>query len=89
MEYKCPETGCNKSFARKTLLNRHLQRVHDKGGGNGGNVGNAGDGGKKFKVKVAKPKPEDTTTYRCGACQAALDGEVSPCPQCGADLTWS
>ncbi len=74
-EYKCTEPGCNKSFARQTLLNRHLKRLHEKD-----HDGGAG----QFNVKV-----EGQDTYKCGACQAALDSAVDTCPHCGEDLNWS
>jgi len=41
---------------------------------------------KKFEMKVPK---EEKSTYKCGACGASLNSEVTPCPYCGAELNWS
>lgn len=31
---------------------------------------------------------EEKDTYKCGACGAELDSDVSECPKCHAKLTW-
>ena len=42
-----------------------------------------------FPDKIIDDKgKEEPTVCRCGACQTVLSGEISPCPECGAELTW-
>ena len=96
--FVCPH--CHKQVKR---LKDHLKRVHaDKAGAPGpvaieklaipkqkitqwGPKSTA----KQFEVKVVKESKPAKQSYKCGACGVALDGEVSSCPSCGAELTWS
>ena len=76
MQYKCPE--CDKYFNNKDLLNRHAKRLHQNQ--------------VKYQVKSSNEKSnstDDKETCQCGACGAMLDGKVSPCPYCDAELNWS
>lgn len=86
--YNCPE--CHKTLKNKHSLAEHMKRVH-------GNKPpepkpepkskpESKSQAKKFEVKVEK---EEKSTYKCGACDKGLDGEVTPCPHCGAELNWS
>jgi len=45
----------------------------------------------RIELEVEDENEDDTpdgTGFKCGACGKSLDGEVSPCPHCGANLTW-
>lgn len=81
-DFKCPEQGCNKVFARQALLKQHGKRVHEKAEGEGG--GEAAE----FSVKVEAGDTE-AAAYKCGACNESLDSEVAICPYCGEGLAWS
>jgi len=83
--FVCPY--CYKQVKR---LKDHLKRVHpnETGTPKATPAPKATHKGKPFEVKVVKEsKPK--MAYKCGACGAALDGEISPCPSCGAELNWS
>jgi len=85
--YVCPI--CHKQLKNKHGLDEHMKRVH---------------GGQPSEPALASPPPaaskpkakdlnlklrdEDKVTYKCGACNHVLDGQLSPCPYCGAELSW-
>jgi DNA-directed RNA polymerase subunit RPC12/RpoP len=80
MLYKCPY--CEKFFRNKDLLNRHIKYLHpNQVNSPDDEINNVGD---EFELENV----EEMVTYKCGACGASLDGEVSPCPHCGAELKW-
>lgn len=101
MQYKCPE--CDKYFRNKDLLNRHMKRSLQKQVKNQvkstDNEANctpvkkldiltdneSSDVGEEFQLA----NDDDETTYQCGYCGAMLNGELSPCPECGTKLDWS
>jgi len=94
MTYICPL--CHKSLKHKHSLNEHMKTVHrDKAGPATESKPKAKaksrQKAKQFQVKAMKAsKPADATQlYKCGGCGEALNGEVSPCPHCGAELKWS
>lgn len=92
MSYICPE--CHKSLKNKHSLAEHTKRVHGseltpKTIGKLPIPRGPKSKAKAQKFQVAKPPPPAKTTYKCGACGASLDGEVSPCPKCSAELKWS
>ena len=89
---------CQRQLKNKTNLAAHMKTVHRAGSPKPTAVEVKSSGGlrrvkpastaKKFEVKVVKDKPAKQL-YKCGACESALDGEISPCPSCGAELNWS
>lgn len=47
-----------------------------------------------FPAKIIENEPhqepgKEGDNFQCGACGAKLAGAVSPCPECGKELTWS
>lgn len=93
--YKCEVPGCNKYFSSQAKRRRHEQRVHIKGDANP-NLSNTPDDDKpsikaqelKIKAPSKNAKSEETQTYHCKECGAALKKGETPCPGCGEALSW-
>lgn len=81
--YVCPK--CQKQLKNKHSLDEHLKRVHKAE--LAGDKASHEHSNKAEDFKLSVPDSQKIT-YKCGACKAELDGEVSPCPHCGAELTW-